>query len=944
MPNQSGTNQNEVLIGSSSDDSIHGAAGDDLILGRSGDDTLRGGAGDDILLGGSGEDVLRGGTGDDALLGGSGNDTLAGGRGDDLIVGGRGDDVLRGGIGDDTLIGGRGDDTFVFAAGSQHDIVLDFHAGGSVDKIVLRNLGLTSLADVFAVGQDTSVGFVLQVGSDRLTLIGVSSSELTAEDFVFQNAGTNADPVAVDDTGSVSEAGSVSIPAAAGLLANDTDADSDALIVSAVNGVAAGVGSTILGTNGGTFIVYSDGSYDFAAGSDFEDLAIGETRTTTIEYTISDGNGGTATATLLITVTGQNDVPVITSAPTSGGVTELADNAPGENTDTLSATGTIAFEDVDLTDGHTVNVTASSAIDSATFAATAVRGTLTAAIGDASTGDGVGQIDWTFEVSDGALDDLAAGQTITQVFTMTVDDGNGGTASQDVTITLIGTNDAPEISVGSGDTSSADLTETDSGLSAAGSLSVADVDLTDVVTVSVASVATAGSGGTGGITDTQFLDMFSVDAGPVIDATGTAGTISWSFDSGSEAFDFLLDGEELVLSFTITATDDSDNSLTDDQVVSITINGSADGPVITTGVAVDGYILGATVFGDANENGVLDPGEVSTVTDSSGNFVLTDAVGPLVLTGGIDISTGLDFQGQLRAPNGSSAITSVSTLVAELIDQGQTQEDAEMLVRDGLGLAPTIDFLNVDPVAATLANDADGMAFMAALTQVQNTVAQAASVLEGAGAPSFDGASIVVFSEFAALLATGPVDLNSATEIEQLLQSSAVSAGVSGTAVDNTAAGAAEIISQTNSAVDIALASGAMDVEFLTDLAQINVVAQEQISPELEAAVQIGTSAAMDTVVDDYTDQALDDAIDAAEDQVGDVDGGVEGTSGDDSLTGTINAEAISGLAGNDTIVGLPGSDVLVGGADNDQLFGAAGNDTLVGGFGDDTLDGDDGL
>lgn len=67
------------------------------------------------------------------------------------------------------------------------------------------------------------------------------------------------------------------------------------------------------------------------------------------------------------------------------------------------------------------------------------------------------------------------------------------------------------------------------------------------------------------------------------------------------------------------------------------------------GVGIGGYISGVIVFVDANENGVWDDGEATAVTDATGNFVLTNVVGPLVLSGGVDISAGLVFFGTLRA-------------------------------------------------------------------------------------------------------------------------------------------------------------------------------------------------------------------------------------------------------------------------------------------------------
>ncbi len=55
----------------------------------------------------------------------------------------------------------------------------------------------------------------------------------------------------------------------------------------------------------------ADGSYTFAPGTAYNGLDAGETATETIEYTISDGNGGTDTALLVITVNGANDTPVV---------------------------------------------------------------------------------------------------------------------------------------------------------------------------------------------------------------------------------------------------------------------------------------------------------------------------------------------------------------------------------------------------------------------------------------------------------------------------------------------------------------------------------------------------------------------------------------------------------------------------------------------------------
>ncbi|WP_165357464.1 Ig-like domain-containing protein, partial [Sphingosinicella sp. CPCC 101087] len=120
----------------------------------------------------------------------------------------------------------------------------------------------------------------------------------------------NPSPTATDDANTTDEGTPLVVSAADGVLDNDADPDGDTLVVRAVNGAEANVGTSVGGTNGGTFTLNADGSYDFDPNGQFDDLAVGETRTTRITYTVSDGEGGTDTATLEVTVTGTNDGPV----------------------------------------------------------------------------------------------------------------------------------------------------------------------------------------------------------------------------------------------------------------------------------------------------------------------------------------------------------------------------------------------------------------------------------------------------------------------------------------------------------------------------------------------------------------------------------------------------------------------------------------------------------
>ena len=108
-----------------------------------------------------------------------------------------------------------------------------------------------------------------------------------------------------------------------------------------------------------------------------------------------------------------------------------------------SATGSLAFADVDLSDTHTVTVSVNSAlwsgdpdgfVPSNTLAD--LQTALTTALND-SSGAGSGSIDWTFSIPDSDLDFLADGQTLTIVYDVTVSDGFT-TSTQQVTITATG--------------------------------------------------------------------------------------------------------------------------------------------------------------------------------------------------------------------------------------------------------------------------------------------------------------------------------------------------------------------------------------------------------------------------------------------------------------------------------------------------------------------------
>jgi VCBS repeat-containing protein len=146
--------------------------------------------------------------------------------------------------------------------------------------------------------------------------------------------------------------------------------------------------------------------------------------------------------------TGQKfDIFLVDRSATSGALIEDS-NVDGSGN--VSATGTLKFTDADLADTHSVTATFKSAVTSDGAITNAgilslLNSALTASVAHDSTGTGSGQVNWSIAVPNSNLQGLGVGQGATVVYTLALADGHGGTASQDVTITIMGADDAPVI-------------------------------------------------------------------------------------------------------------------------------------------------------------------------------------------------------------------------------------------------------------------------------------------------------------------------------------------------------------------------------------------------------------------------------------------------------------------------------------------------------------------
>ncbi|MCO6046520.1 Ig-like domain-containing protein, partial [Aeoliella sp. ICT_H6.2] len=129
--------------------------------------------------------------------------------------------------------------------------------------------------------------------------------------FTISIEDVNEAPTANNDGYTVSEESLLDPSAAVQILVNDLDPEDDSLIVTAINGVAANVGTQITLPSGAMLTLQADGSFVYDPRDAFDGLAAGETDSDSFTYTISDGEL-TSTATVDITINGWNDAPQLT--------------------------------------------------------------------------------------------------------------------------------------------------------------------------------------------------------------------------------------------------------------------------------------------------------------------------------------------------------------------------------------------------------------------------------------------------------------------------------------------------------------------------------------------------------------------------------------------------------------------------------------------------------
>ncbi|UUO09038.1 Ig-like domain-containing protein [Blastopirellula sp. J2-11] len=169
--------------------------------------------------------------------------------------------------------------------------------------------------------------------------------------------GVNDAPVANDDAFSTDEATALSI-VPVGVMFNDVETEGQAMAITAVNDVTVDVGTPITLASGALLTLNADGSFDYDPNGMYDELANGELATDSFTYTVSDSDGGSDTATVVLTINGL-DTDNGTNLPPLNHVPGTQTTAAGQSLAFGSATGNaISVSDPDA-NGAFVQVTIS---------------------------------------------------------------------------------------------------------------------------------------------------------------------------------------------------------------------------------------------------------------------------------------------------------------------------------------------------------------------------------------------------------------------------------------------------------------------------------------------------------------------------------------------------------------------------------------------------------
>ncbi len=435
----------------------------------------------------------------------------------------------------------------------------------------------------------------------------------------------------------------------------------------------------------GQFNINTAGAWTYTTNDAVNQLNAGQVVTET--FTVATSDGGSSTVT--VTITGTEDIASLSSA--SVGLTES--NA------VLSTSGTLSLSDADATDATVVAQSASPGSYGQFNINTAGA--------------------WTYTTND-AVNQLNAGQVVTETFTVATSDGGSST----VTVTITGTNDAPvlDLDASASGTGFAAVFNLDNG----NPITIGDLDLTlaDPDSTIQSATITLGTGKQTG----DILQVGSLPSGitatsynattGVLTLSGTASVADYQAALRSIFFD-TTSTSTTARSITVSVTD-STGLASNTATSTVSILGAGNAPVIdldannSSGVSGTGYQGTYTLSG----SGVRIADSDVSITDSDSanlsgativiasnrdgtNDVLTAGTLPSGITASYNASTGTmtlsgsatlaAYQAAINAITFSTSGTSTADrgITVTVTDGTNTSNSANSTIH--INRAPTLD-------------------------------------------------------------------------------------------------------------------------------------------------------------------------------------------------------------------------------------------------------------
>ncbi|MEJ7928095.1 VCBS domain-containing protein [Sphingobium sp. AN641] len=758
--------------------------------------------------------------------------------------------------------------------------VLAGQAGATAGSLPWSFAAPDSAFDYLGAGQTAALTYAIQITDN----VGGT----VTQNVVITATGTNDTPLiaaGTTATGAITELASTT-----GSTANDmasgtmrftdldlADAHNGSVLSVSASGTTSGLptNATLLAMLGLGTVTEQAGSiagslsWTFAAqDKTFDYLGAGQSTTLTYVVQLSDGNGGSVSQNVAVTITGTNDTPQVSAGTTSGAITELALVTGSSTSDTAS--GTLKFVDADPADTHSATIlsVAASGTTSGLPTNTTLLGWLSKGTLTEQSGVTPGSLPWSFAVPDSAFDYLGAGQTAILTYVVRTIDNQGSNLDQPVVVTITGSNDAPTAQTKSGFT-----TDNWTALTIAGSTLTAgatDADTNDALTLSSVQSPVGG---------TVAINAGNAVFTPTATAVGPA-SFTYTISDGH--------GGSSTATVNLTTTLHQINGTSGNDTLSggakpAQINGGAGNDTITAGSAGDILIGGAgtdTLKGgsgvdtvDYSANAVaqtinlsltssqtISSGDVDTITNvenaigGSGNDTITGSTGNNVLAGngGNDTLNGGSGNDTLMGGDGDDTLTGGAG--NDTVDGGNGIDTVSYSANS---VAQTIN-LTLSTAQTIASGDVD-------------TIINVENVIGGTGADTITGS-------------TGNNILTGGSGNDTII-------GNDGN--DTLIGGAGNDVLNGSAGIDT------VDYSANTVAQTINLTltAQQTIS-----------SGNLDTLSN------IENVL---------------GGTGADTVTGSTGNNLLNGGSGNDTINGNDGDDTLVGGTGTDTLNGGNGIDTV---------------